>query len=95
MPSRNPFLDLEAYGSSDEDDFEEQAPGVDDEDGAGSEEEIGEEEIEEEEEEEEEAGTLKATNDGEYEDEDALNRYSALRFSIAWNDASTRKPWQS
>ncbi|KAK7435283.1 hypothetical protein VKT23_019728 [Stygiomarasmius scandens] len=62
MPSRNPFLDLEAYGSSDEDDFEEQAPGVDDEDGAGSEEEIGEEEIEEEEEEEEEAGTLKATN---------------------------------
>ncbi|KAK7443810.1 hypothetical protein VKT23_015591 [Stygiomarasmius scandens] len=71
MPSRNPFLDLEAYGSSDEDNFEDEAPGVDDEDGAGSEEEIGEGEIEEEEEEEEEAGALKAINNGEFEDEDA------------------------
>ncbi|KAK7438109.1 hypothetical protein VKT23_018275 [Stygiomarasmius scandens] len=67
MPSRNPFLDLEAYGSSDEDNFEDEVPGVDDEDGAGSEEEIGEGEIEE----EEEDGALKAINNGEFEDEDA------------------------
>ncbi|KAK7440769.1 hypothetical protein VKT23_016845 [Stygiomarasmius scandens] len=66
MPSRNPFLDLEAYGSS-EDDFEEQAPCADDEDRVGSEDEIEGKDIEDE---EDEAGTLNA-RDGEYKDEDA------------------------
>ncbi|KAK7441175.1 hypothetical protein VKT23_016656 [Stygiomarasmius scandens] len=87
MPSWNPFLHLKAYGSSDEDDLKEQAPGVDDKGGASSEEEIGEGEIEEE---EEEAGALK--NNGEFKDEEPLNRYLALHFLTAWNNDTTWQP---
>ncbi|THU87790.1 hypothetical protein K435DRAFT_866931 [Dendrothele bispora CBS 962.96] len=81
MPSRNPFLDLEAYGS-DDDDFREESRSIDDHEaiGAGGEDEEEREDQGELEEEEEEAGTLQLKDGEEFEDEDFPETFGPALF---------------
>ncbi|THU88154.1 hypothetical protein K435DRAFT_866568 [Dendrothele bispora CBS 962.96] len=76
MSSRNPFLDLEAYGSDDG----EQSPDISDNEATGA---GGEDEEEEEDkavEEEEETGTLQAKDDEAFEDEDFPETFGPALF---------------
>ncbi|THU79958.1 hypothetical protein K435DRAFT_874900 [Dendrothele bispora CBS 962.96] len=79
MPSRNPFLDLEAYGSDDDDFLEESPSGYDHEaTGAGDEDEgerEGSGEVEE-----EEAGTLQSKDGEDFEDEDFPETFGPALF---------------
>ncbi|THU78150.1 hypothetical protein K435DRAFT_876964 [Dendrothele bispora CBS 962.96] len=79
MPSRNPFLDLEAYGS-DEEDLREEMPSVHDHEATGAGGKDEEEEEDPREDEEEEAGTLQAKDGGVYEDEDFPEMFGPALF---------------